>query len=104
MRGIIKRIEFFNIRANIEKSYSFWNTSDIYFINHQNGFLRRNNKAKLACDVIENEIENKKNNPLIKFSKKTNQVIISPHIGGMTIEAQRIAYHRVADQLYNYFK
>ena len=67
-------------------------------------FLKRNNKAKLACDVIENEIKNKKNNPLIKFSKKTHQVIISPHIGGMTIEAQSIAYHRVADKLYNYFK
>ena len=62
-------------------------------------FLKKNKKSKFATDVLENEINSKKNNPLINYSKKSNQVIISPHIGGMTIEAQEIAYHRVAEKL-----
>ena len=36
----------------------------------------------------------KKNNKLINFAKKNqNQVLITPHIGGMTVEAQEIAYN-----------
>jgi phosphoglycerate dehydrogenase-like enzyme len=30
-------------------------------------------------------------------------VLITPHIGGMTREAQEIAYHRVADMLIEFF-
>lgn len=62
-------------------------------------FLKKNKNAKYACDVIENEINKKNNSRLINFSKKTNQIIITPHIGGMTFEAQQIAYHRIADKL-----
>ncbi len=62
-------------------------------------FLKKNKSAKYACDVIENELKKKSESKLIKFSKKTNQIIISPHIGGMTLEAQQIAYHRIADKL-----
>lgn len=62
-------------------------------------FLKKNKKAKYACDVIENEINKKTGNELINYSKNSNQIIISPHIGGMTEEAQQIAYHRIADRL-----
>lgn len=62
-------------------------------------FLKKNKNAKFATDVLEDEINNKKNNKLINFSKNTNQIIITPHIGGMTSEAQKLAYHRVAEKL-----
>ena len=63
-------------------------------------FLRKNNKAKYATDVIENEILKRKKSPIINFHKKNkNQVIITPHIGGMTIEAQYIAYTESVNNL-----
>ena len=49
--------------------------------------------------MIENEINKKTGNELINYSKNSNQIIISPHIGGMTEEALQIAYHRIADRL-----
>ena len=59
-------------------------------------FLKKNSKAKYATDVISNEIGDKKKNRLINMYKKNNQILITPHIGGMTHEAQEIAYNRVA--------
>tara|TARA_A100000164_G_C21833641_1_gene736547 strand:+ start:256 stop:1212 length:957 start_codon:yes stop_codon:yes gene_type:complete len=89
---------------NLKKNVTLINTSrgEIFDEKEIISFLKKNKNAKLACDVIENEIQDKIKNPLIKFSKKSNQVIISPHIGGMTKEAQNIAYHRVADKLLNF--
>ena len=45
-----------------------------------------------------------KKNRLIKYSKKSNQVIITPHVGGMTIEGQNIAYNHALNLLINYDK
>jgi D-3-phosphoglycerate dehydrogenase len=59
-------------------------------------FLKKNSKAKYATDVISNEIDGKKKNKLINMYKKNSQILITPHIGGMTHEAQEIAYNRVA--------
>ena len=36
--------------------------------------------------------------------KESNQVLITPHIGGMTIHAQQIAYNHAANLLYNAFQ
>ena len=66
-------------------------------------FLKKNKKSKYATDVIENEIFSKKNNKLINYAKKNQrQVLITPHIGGMTVEAQELAYNFVAKKLVNY--
>ena len=46
---------------------------------------------------MNDEITNKKNSKLLKLSKANDQILITPHIGGMTIEAQEIAYGRVMD-------
>ena len=63
-------------------------------------FLNRNSHAKFATDVLANEIEDKWNSPLWAIAReRPAQVIISPHIGGMTHDAQFIAYHRAADLL-----
>lgn len=67
-------------------------------------FLSSNNQAMIATDVLADEIKNRKNSPLLKFAEKSNQVIITPHIGGMTREAQEIAYNHAATMLDNYFK
>ena len=40
----------------------------------------------------QNEIKSRKDNLLLNFAKKSQQVIITPHIGGMTIEGQTKAF------------
>ena len=80
------------------------NTSRGEIINEKDliDFLKKNKKAKFAADVISDEINSKKSkHKLIKYSKKNKNIIITPHIGGMTIEAQSIAYNRIVDRLKN---
>ena len=68
-------------------------------------FLKKNKKAKIATDVLSNEIKNKFASILYKYSlKNKNQVIITPHIGGMTIEGQEIAYTHAAYKLSKFLK
>jgi len=67
-------------------------------------FLKANPDARMATDVLANEVTNKKNNPLLKYSLKSDQIIITPHIGGMCIEAQEIAYGHAASLLDKFIK
>jgi len=65
-------------------------------------FLKENPKARIATDVLENEVRNRLESPLLKYSRLSNQVTITPHIGGMTREAQEIAYGHAAKLLLNF--
>jgi D-3-phosphoglycerate dehydrogenase / 2-oxoglutarate reductase len=68
-------------------------------------FLKKNKKAKIATDVLSNEIKNKFSSILYKYSlKNKNQVIITPHIGGMTIEGQEMAYTHAVYKLSKFLK
>ncbi len=63
-------------------------------------FLDKNKNAKYFTDVLMNEIKSKNKSPIFsKFKKKNKQVLITPHIGGMTEDAQELAYHGVLDDL-----
>jgi D-3-phosphoglycerate dehydrogenase len=66
-------------------------------------FLKKNLKAKYFADVLNDEINYKKNK-LIKYSKTSDQVVITPHIGGMTVEGQNIAYNHALNLLIKYNK
>ena len=81
------------------------NTSRGEIINEEDTitFLKKNPRAKLATDVIANEILGKNKSPLIRYAKRSKQIIITPHIGGMTVEAQEIAYMGVAILLKKFF-
>lgn len=50
-----------------------------------------------ATDVVDDEFGNIKNSDLIKRTKDLN-IIVTPHIGGMTKEAQEIAYNGVINK------
>lgn len=76
---------------------------DIIAENDLLAFLKANPQARIATDVLADEIRNKNNNPLINFAKQGNQVIITPHIGGMTQEGQEIAYGHAANLLCRFF-
>lgn len=62
-------------------------------------FLKTNIEARLATDVVADEVTNKKNSQLIDFARHCNRIIITPHIGGMTVEGQEIAYTHAAKML-----
>ena len=52
-----------------------------------------------GTDVIKDEFGDIKNSKLVEFSiNPNNNVIITPHIGGMTIEGQTKAYHWAVDK------
>ena len=45
-----------------------------------------------ATDVLEDENVNLRKSKLINEMKNNNKILITPHIGGMTIEGQTKAY------------
>jgi len=51
-----------------------------------------------ATDVVSDELGHIGDSPIIEASK-THNIIVTPHIGGMTKDAQEMAYRRVAKRL-----
>ena len=81
------------------------NTSRGELINEKDliNFIKKNKNSKYAADVVNNE-SNYTHNDLIKFSKKNNQIILTPHLGGMTKEAREYAYGHASKKLIEYYK
>ena len=65
--------------------------------------LKANPGARVATDVLADEVRNRLNSPLLKYAQESDQVIVTPHIGGMTSEAQEIAYGHMACRLRDFF-
>lgn len=65
-------------------------------------FLKKNPDARVATDVLANEIKGRKDSLLFNYALESESVIITQHIGGMTTEAQEIAYNHVAKKLKSY--
>ena len=64
--------------------------------------LRSEDLQGYATDVIRDEFGDIKNSKLVDESiTPQNKIIITPHIAGMTKEAQEIAYHWAIDKLEN---
>lgn len=62
-------------------------------------FLEKNKFSRLATDVLANEINGRFESPLLKMALKSDRILITPHIGGMTTLAQSIAYGHAAKLL-----
>lgn len=90
--------------SQMKKDVLFVNTSRGDIVNETDAvnFLRDNPQAKIATDVLSDEIRNRLSSPLLKFAYESEQIIITPHIGGMSREAQEIAYTHAAKRL-NFF-
>ena len=98
----------------VNKEYFSQMKSDVLLVNTSRGdivneldlvdFLSSNPESKVATDVLANEIKNRESSLLLKYAQENNQVIVTQHIGGMTREAQEIAYGHAAKLLYSYFK
>ena len=83
-----------NILENAKSDLLLVNTSRGEIVNEQDlvNFLKKNSNAKVATDVLSDEIRNRNLSPLLIFAQQSQQVVITSHIGGMTQEAQEIAY------------
>ena len=66
-------------------------------------FLESNPESKAALDVLADEIVSRKQSEILNFVNNSQQIIITPHVGGMTKEAQEIAYNHAAEMLSQYF-
>jgi lactate dehydrogenase-like 2-hydroxyacid dehydrogenase len=90
-----------------KKNLKLINTSRGGIVNENDviSFLQKNKFAKYFSDVIENEYQNiKKSNKIIKCLKKSKQLVITPHIGGMTKESQELAFNFAAQKLSKFLK
>ena len=56
--------------------------------------------AGYATDVIENEFDDITKSPIIRVMNEGNNIIVTPHIGGMTIEGQTKAYEWSINKLW----
>jgi D-3-phosphoglycerate dehydrogenase len=81
------------------------NTSRGDVVNEEDlvAFLRARPQARVATDVLRDEVRNRLASPLLTYAAEGHQVIITPHIGGMTREAQEIAYGHAAARLRGFF-
>lgn len=66
-------------------------------------FLNTHPRAMLAADVVAGEVTGKQSSPLIAYARSAANIILTPHVGGMTVEAQRIAYMHAATLLQQFF-
>ena len=88
--------------------------SDVLIVNTARGdivneldlvdFLKRNPCARIATDVLADEVRNRLNSPLLKYAQDHEQVTLTQHIGGMSREAQEIAYGHAAAMLKEFFR
>lgn len=62
-------------------------------------YLNENPQAKYSTDVLTNESDGLISNEIYQRSLFTGQIFITPHLGGMTQEAQEIAFFRTAEKL-----
>ena len=99
----------------ISKSFLKKCKKDIKIINTSRGeivceesiinFLKNHKNACYATDVISNEQISKNKSPIIEAAKiLKNQILITPHLAGMTVEAQSAAFTHAARLLKNFLK
>jgi lactate dehydrogenase-like 2-hydroxyacid dehydrogenase len=84
-----------------KKSLVIINTSRGGLVDEQNiiNMLDKNLIGGYSTDVLVNENDSIKNSKLILKMKDDPRIIITPHVGGMTIEGQTKAYKWAINKL-----
>ena len=87
-----------NFFKGCKETLSIINTSRGELIDEKDliDFLEHNPKSSIASDVVDGEIFGFEKSSLFKFSLTSEQVLLTPHIAGMTSDAQEIAYNHAA--------
>lgn len=123
LKSFLKSIDILSIHIHLnESTKNFLNKSllrhlkkNILIINTSRGeiineddlikFLKKNQNSKFAADVISHELGNIFKSKLIKYFKKNkNRVLLTPHLGGSTYQAQQMAYFSSLENLIDFDK
>ena len=104
-----KNLNFLNKRIlkHLKKDIIIVNTSRGEVVNEVDliNCLNKNKKMLYLSDVVKDEQRNLKNNKLIKiFKKGSDQIFITPHVGGMTKQGQELAYKHALSLLISFDK
>jgi len=85
----------------MKKNSYIINTSRGEIVNEQDivNALKEDKIAGYGTDVIENEFDDLKKSPIISAMNEGENIIITPHVGGMTYEGQTKAYKWAIDKL-----
>ena len=95
-----------NFLKNLKENCILINTSRGEVVNEMELIKAlKSKKIKYAAtDVVRAEQNlSKKNNKLIEYSKKNNNLLVTPHIAGLTIDSERKAAEITIDNLVKYF-
>ena len=78
----------------MKKNSYIINTSRGEIVNERDivSALKNETLGGYATDVVENEFDDLNDSPIIKAMNEGQNIIVTPHIGGMTIEGQTKAY------------
>ncbi len=74
----------------------------------EEAFLEALHKGPLAgagIDVLNGEWrEDLENHSLIEYARNHDNLVITPHVGGVTVESQRMAFERIVSKLVSYLQ
>ena len=93
-------IKFFSkkIMTNVKKGTHIINTSRGEVVDEELFIkLIKSNHIKYASDVVDKEHDYKKSKIIELYKKSQENLIITPHIAGMSLESMELAYNRVID-------
>jgi phosphoglycerate dehydrogenase-like enzyme len=100
-------------RGMVDRSWFDRMKEDVVLVNTARGevideraliaFLTAHPSATIAADVIADEVAGKTASPLVDYARRAGNAIVTPHVGGMTVEGQRLAYTHAAGQLRRFF-
>lgn len=95
----------FFLRANANLTVVNTSRGEIIDENALVKFLQSNPNGRIATDVLTDEVKDRTASVLYNYatSDGKSQVILTQHIGGMTIDAQKIAYGHAVKLLSDYF-
>ena len=96
-RGMINK----KFLTHMKKNSYIINTSRGEIVNEYDivDALRSGKLKGYATDVIEDEYGNRENSPILNGVKRGLNIIVTPHVGGMTWEGQQKAYMWSIDKL-----
>jgi D-3-phosphoglycerate dehydrogenase len=100
-------------RGMVDESWFEQMKEDVTLVNTSRGeivdeqalmtYLDANPRAYYATDVLADEVRSDDQNAFKQWAIDSDQVVITPHIAGMTREGQMIAYQHAATRLQEFF-
>ena len=104
-----------HVHVSIETKYMInydllkLSNKDLYLINTSRGEIVNEHDIVRAleekiltgygADVLEHEFDDIKKSPIIKSMNSGHNIIVTPHVGGMTLEGQTLAFNYAINKM-----